>query len=70
MSSVHRDGFGLGSDRTLADFEKLCGVSVPNNVEAIARIGCCNVASVEEKLAKYGRIEAYELLLHEFDNKN
>ncbi len=65
-TAVHRDGFGLGKERTLESFEKHCGVSIGSDVEIHARIGCRPDSSVEERLAKFGRIEAYELLLKEY----
>jgi hypothetical protein len=65
-STVHRDGYGLGKDRTLKAFEAHCGVRVPDDVQRHARIGCCERSTVEERLSKYGRLEAYELLLNEY----
>lgn len=65
-SSVHRTDYTLGTARTLADFEEHCGFKIPGKAEAFSRIGCCKNTSVEEKLAKYGRVEAYDLLLKEF----
>lgn len=57
--------FGLGQQRTLAAFEQHCGVRIPGQITAKARIGCCDVVSTEELLAKYGRLDVYEMLLRQ-----
>lgn len=57
--------FGLGQQRTLAAFEQHCGVRVPGQIAAKARIGCCDVVSTEELLAKFGRLDVYEMLLRQ-----
>ena len=64
--TVHRDGYGLGKARTLRSFEEHCGVQVPHEATAHARIGCTKSPSVEERLAKFGRLEAYQLLVSEY----
>ena len=68
--TVHRDGYGLGKVRTLASFESHCGVIATNdNASSHARIGCCETATIEERLSKFGRLEAYDLLMHEYSKK-
>jgi hypothetical protein len=66
-AEVHRDGYGLGQVKTLASFEEHCGVNIPNNIATKARIGCCQHTSTEERLAKFGRLDVYDMLIHQYE---
>ena len=59
---VHRH-YGLGKERTLADFVRHCGVALFEHITDNIRVGCCGTVQEEELLAKYGRVDVYNLLL-------
>lgn len=61
---VSPNPYGLGSERTLAEYERYCGVNLlTRRVEPFARVGIIERPTTDEILVKFGSLGAYHSAL-------